>query len=142
VGNQPIQWDPSYALGIPIVDEQHQEFFRLANALLILSGGQNAEGHARDALEGLIDYACYHFHTEEEMLEERGYPAANLRTHKKEHESFREEVKQMRQRVYDGEEILSAVVTFATRWFLTHITRKDVEYVRLVKDAPPSDKGR
>lgn len=43
---------------------------------------------------------------------------------------------------YDGEEILGAMLTFATPWFLNHIRRKDIEYLQFVKQAPPPNGPR
>ena len=128
-----VEWNSSYELGIPAIDKQHQEFFRLANALFAAHDKPDGEQEARKTLEELIDYACYHFHTEEELLAEHGYPHSELEAHRREHQGFTARVRELRQQVYDGETILTELLDFTIRWLIAHISRRDVEYADYLK---------
>lgn len=129
-GRVKFPWKPEYALGIPDVDRQHQEFFRIVNELEAASVEGVSEAGARKALRGLINYACYHFVTEEEFLRSAGYPEAAFRKHAGQHERFVEKVKGLRDAMYAGTGIGPGVAEFASRWLIGHITSTDLKYAK------------
>lgn len=67
---QIVPWNPSFDTGIPIIDEQHRQLVDLLNDL----AGQYVHGadaqHALRILDALVDYAAYHFETEEALWQE------------------------------------------------------------------------
>ena len=75
VATRPMfQWSTDYAVGIRQVDEEHQQLFVLAERLhrAMLEG--NGKAILVDLLARLVDYTCYHFAHEEQLMERIGYP--------------------------------------------------------------------
>ena len=80
-----IVWTPSYAIGIPEIDHQHQElFYRLSKLLEGLVGGDRAE--VRRLIDFLGEYVVVHFGAEERWMKESEYP--DFEEHKSQHERF------------------------------------------------------
>ncbi len=78
-------WTPALAVGIPEIDQQHQELFlRVERLLRAIVAGDRAE--IGRILEFLGDYVVKHFGIEERWMSESGYPDAAF--HKAEHDSF------------------------------------------------------
>jgi len=87
-----IQWSPSLAVGVPMIDAQHQELFRRAERLILaLRGGDRSE--VAPLVVYLQDYAASHFADEERLMTEIGYPELDL--HRAAHEAFRKEFKEL-----------------------------------------------
>lgn len=64
-----IEWDPSLAMGHPVIDEQHRRLIAMVSAL-----GTQSEAGAGQALQAAIDYAASHFRAEEELMARADYP--------------------------------------------------------------------
>jgi len=80
-----IPWTESLAVGIPEIDQQHQELFlRLERLLRGIVGGDRAE--VGRLLEFLGDYVVNHFGAEERWMIQSGYP--DYSRHKAEHDRF------------------------------------------------------
>jgi len=72
----PILWTPKLAVGVPQIDEEHQELFDRVNRLL----DAMARAKAREELAPLIgfleDYVTVHFGGEQRLMQLHRYPAA------------------------------------------------------------------
>ena len=81
-----LRWEPSYALGIPSVDHEHQELIAMINAVY----GHLAEESDVEAIESCLEdiYAgiASHFALEERHMREAGY--AEYQAHKDQHEDL------------------------------------------------------
>jgi hemerythrin len=129
-------WKPEYAVGVEAVDRQHQEFFRIVNQLHAASGGRNADKEAREALDGLINYACYHFVTEEELLLEAGVPAAEMKKHAEIHQIFVNKIKELRDAMWEGKAFGHELAEFTVQWLVEHVANVDVKYARKIRKKP------
>jgi hemerythrin len=129
-GGAKFPWKPEHALGLPDVDRQHQELSRIVNELHAASGKIKGEAAARRALEKLINYACYHFATEEGIFQEIGLPKAKVREHIQHHEEFVRKVKGFRDALDHGDPIGSGLAAFAAEWLVNHTSKLDLEYAR------------
>ena len=69
-----IVWDETCESGEPLLDEQHREFFRLANALLGASASRQPATEVALRLSRLVAHAAQHFQDEEALLDRVGYP--------------------------------------------------------------------
>ena len=69
-----FEWSTDYAVGIRQVDEEHQQLFVLAERLhrAMLEG--NGKAILVNLLARLVDYTCYHFAHEEQLMERIQYP--------------------------------------------------------------------
>jgi hemerythrin len=83
-----VTWNPAYAVGIEIIDNQHKNILALCNALadFVIDDMEHTEScadtvsHAHDelgfrnGLRVLMDQAREHFSTEEKLLNDCAYP--------------------------------------------------------------------
>ena len=65
---ETFEWNRSYLLGVPHIDEHHQYLFKLLNKVYktLLNGRDKEE--IEKVLDSLIDYATYHFAAEESWM--------------------------------------------------------------------------
>ncbi|GHU08917.1 hemerythrin [Spirochaetia bacterium] len=128
-----VEWDPRYALGISLIDEQHQELIRLTNELYnsCLLGDDLLKDAFSRAVKGTVDYVKYHFSAEEKLLENARYP--DLEGHKKLHAAF---VKQILDDVINFETgkkfVPNTFVRFLKDWILSHIAVEDKKYAEYI----------
>jgi hemerythrin len=124
-------WNDEYLTGIAAIDEQHRHFFDVVGDLLQKAHRADlTRGDQEVALEELINYACYHFSTEEEWMQAHSYPKRDYKAHCREHALFVDDVKKLRTRMYTGEDIFADLLTFASQWLVKHITKTDVQYAQ------------
>jgi len=81
-----IQWDKTLAVGVKVIDDQHQELFRRVNALL--DGMMQAKGKEEvgKLLGFLKDYVVEHFGAEQRLMTQYRYP--EFAKHKGQHDAF------------------------------------------------------
>ena len=63
-----IKWHDSFNVGIKIVDQHHQKLFVLVNDLITQTNTDQQKESIGKVLYGLMDYANYHFKTEENFF--------------------------------------------------------------------------
>lgn len=128
-----VQWDGSLAMGIESIDVQHEELFRVINSMYDKMQ-KGKEKHALvEGLDSLRSYVKYHFHTEEKLMEEHGYP--ELQAHRKEHEVFSERIYLFAQRPEDQiTQTLEEMQGFLLNWLIKHIQRTDRKYMDFFKE--------
>jgi hemerythrin-like metal-binding protein len=124
-----ITWNASLILGLPSLDEQHQQLVRLLNELHDDMIARQAHTTLGSLLDALFDYTEFHFSYEESLLARHGYRAFN--EHRALHEALRQKVNAFREQHHEGRIGLSpSVLEFLRDWLLTHIGEQDARYVR------------
>lgn len=82
-----LRWKPAYASGNPVIDQEHEVLFKLANALLDQLAVRRQQPAAFDAaFESLLTHAAQHFAHEESILLAHGF--ADLAEHAREHQAL------------------------------------------------------
>jgi len=81
-----IKWDKSLAVGVQLIDEQHQELFRRVNALLEAMLAAKGKDEIGKLLAFLKDYVVEHFGAEQALMLKHRYPA--FAQHKAQHDDF------------------------------------------------------
>lgn len=83
-----VQWGPKFIMHIPVIDEQHKELARITNELIAANeeGIESADKKFRQSVKAAAEYVKVHFRTEEELMQQMGYP--DLFAHREEHENF------------------------------------------------------
>lgn len=81
-----IQWDKTLAVGVKIIDEQHQELFRRVNSLLEAMMQAKGKEEVGKLLSFLKDYVVEHFGAEQALMVQYRYP--ELAKHKVQHDAF------------------------------------------------------
>ena len=91
-----FHWTTDYAIGVWQIDEEHQRLFALAEGMheAMLNGkGKVVMG---GLFADLVNYTCFHFAHEEQLMGRLKYP--DRRQHQHEHEDLRSRVRAMQAR--------------------------------------------
>jgi hemerythrin len=123
-----IRWTPALAIGVPEIDQQHQELF-LRIEKLVLGVSRGRAGEVEQLLEFLSEYATRHFGAEERWMIRSAYPVYSL--HKQEHERFIRDYEHMTQEYRTkGPNVLMGMRmnNWISEWLREHISRADREF--------------
>lgn len=114
-----LAWSDQLALGHADMDHTHQEFVSLLNAV------GEARGEAiLETLDAFIAHCEAHFAQEEAWMEERQFPPRGC--HRKEHAGVLEVVREVRNRVANGEAHYGRTLAEAlAEWFPVHASSMD-----------------
>ena len=113
------------------MDDQHQQFLKIANGILTLTNKKNlTRQQLLVALGKFLDYAMYHFDSEESYFVEFNCPQPG---HLEAHEAFRKYFKKLYIQAEFGSEgeakdHAKEAVEFAGSWILHHILVMDKGY--------------
>lgn len=122
-----IRWKDDFNVEIETIDEQHKELFRLINAFYNNIMNKSNKEAMWKVITELETYVYNHFATEEAMMLKANYP--DYKSHKAEHESFKEKVNDFKKRYNEGRLLLSIEVTrFIKDWITVHIIQTDHQY--------------
>jgi len=117
-----IIWTKDFSVGIPEIDEQHQQLIDMINSL---ADTHDAENIFNTILE-MYNYANEHFRVEEEMMKRCNYKG--LGGHILAHKSFGKKTTELAQLNYNqGEHSLDAFV-YLCDWLVNHILTMDMDY--------------
>lgn len=105
-----LTWDPALESGHPEIDHQHQQLFHISNGLLrSITSGRYPED-ARLQMQLLLAHVAQHFHDEESILAQRGYP--ELVAHAAEHSRLIAKAKALQQTMGGVSTDLPALLNF------------------------------
>jgi len=125
------EWTETYLTNISNLDDHHHKLVALLNELhdnvyecQNLSQKQPLIGQA---LAELIDYSCYHFQAEEELMLTYEYPG--YVHHKEEYEQFKLQITQLMEQHKVGNLALSfPIIGFIKEWISSHVLKTDKQY--------------
>ena len=128
---QKLRWDDSYSVGIKKIDEQHKKIIDMVNALLESSTNEELLENTATILEEMSRYAEVHFRTEEQLMEQYGYPQRNKQIN--EHIQFRFNIVDLGTEAAEyGKSIPLGFVQDLARhlrnWWTNHILESDMAY--------------
>ena len=121
-----IPWEDRFAVGIPLIDEQHKKLLSLANKLHdnCRQGKEFVPEGFRAAAAAAVAYVSEHFSTEEKIMERVNYPG--MAEHKREHQEFVKKVLTEVKNFEDGKAFVpNRFVMFLKDWTLSHIALMD-----------------
>ena len=123
-----IEWSKKYSTGINVIDEQHQELFKLANELYD-SINNDLEMDRPYVIARLEVYSLYHFTSEEHLMSKCGYN--EMDRHLGEHKKFRRRILKLKKRFLEeeGKETANEFLNFIADWLNHHIMEIDQKYV-------------
>lgn len=131
-----IVWNEKYALGIPIVDEQHRGFVAYVNTVqyFVKEGwierlAQRADG-SRPFQVAIQEYMRIHFRTEEELMAASGY--ADIALHRDVHRKIVDSIRQVSILVRKSADT-SEGLKFLKKWWLSHIQQDDRKFAEYFK---------
>jgi hemerythrin len=115
-----VEWSDDLSVQVVEIDEQHKKLVEMLNDLHEAMRAGRARDKLGEILDGLIQYAEYHFSTEEEYFDRLEYPDAEA--HKREHRDFVKQVSEFKAGFDRGSVLLSVtVMNFLVDWAKYHI---------------------
>jgi len=122
-----LTWSERLSIGVKAMDAQHILLIGMLNDLHTAMMAGEAKSITGPLLVKLVDYTRTHFATEEELLEQAGYP--ELTQHHKLHVDLTKQVEVFVARYQRGEEMINLhLMNFLSNWLSDHILEEDLEY--------------
>jgi hemerythrin len=121
-------WDKSLETGNQMIDTQHKQLFLAVNNLLHICESGKGKDELKKSLDFLTDYTIKHFFDEEQLQQQYKYP--DYENHKKYHEGFKKEVRDLSvELIMKGasDSLLKDVQVKIGGWLVTHIKGQDVK---------------
>lgn len=127
-----FEWKEQYSVGIPSIDEQHQQLFALISNFYDQIRQKQAKQAIHDVLVGLVDYARTHFLTEETYFKRYNYPRYAM--HVAKHTEFIDRLMEFQARFQANELLLPIeIADFMKTWLTQHVLGEDQRYAPFLK---------
>lgn len=129
------EWQAAFSIGVPVIDDQHRELLdrmrRLSDSVR-----KGADPAIHQVLAFLESYVVEHFHDEERLMQESGYPF--IRQHQHEHETFGRYFSRLKAEILAAESDTS-YLTFRIQlllvdWLINHTTKTDRHFGLYLRD--------
>lgn len=122
-----VEWCKLFEMMHPVVDEQHQELFRITN-LFYDEINKGADFKViRDALHQLTCYAQVHFEDEEKIMKSMMYP--HVEEHKEIHAELIMDIFTLNDNFEKGNvKTKEDIGNFLTKWLVLHILHEDKKF--------------
>ncbi len=131
-----MQWNEHFATGVAIIDEQHQWLIDLVNATapVLALNYQRHHERADDLLDQLVNYAAFHFQTEDRLMRAYAIDARHETQHQESHARFAADVARMRDQYKAGDAPTGGkLLTFLANWLIYHILGEDQALARQIR---------
>lgn len=128
----PLEWSEKFRTGLPRVDVQHQEIFRLINQILDPAQERPTSETVQGVLRFLIGYVGEHFADEERFMRASRYPGYD--DHHSKHEALTQKANALYLSCVNTQQNMGEeLAVFLGNWLATHILETDVPFVQWVK---------
>jgi hemerythrin len=125
-------WRPEYSLNITELDRQHQTLFRLVQNLSDAIAAGRGQKVTEQFLDNVVNYTIEHFATEENLMEQHGFPAIN--SHRIEHNTLTLKISQLQKDHAAGKpNAAECFLQFLQQWLVEHTLKTDKEYVAFLR---------
>ncbi len=124
-----IEWDDSFSIKNAEIDSQHKKWIEIFNEMhdkMLENSIKDANSIAILSLTKMLDYARYHFSTEESFMTRIDYP--DIVRHIRKHKDFDTKIYQMTRDLQSEEIILnSEILSIIKDWLINHIQSEDIK---------------
>ena len=135
-----IKWDPVLETGIEEIDDQHRKLLLIANALVEAVRTKGRQKEVQRLLDSLREYTMFHFRTEENWMEELGFP--ELKEHGEFHRDLTKKAKAYKYRAFRDRDLApEEVLELLREWLLDHLLDKDVRFARFARESSGEKTG-
>jgi len=119
-----LTWNHACTVGVKAIDEQHAVLMDTLNEIrLALVRGQGRE-QVSEGLNRLIDFTRMHFASEEQLLENHGFPG--IGAHRDAHHKLLGQLEDAALRAQHNDEIhMKAMLLFLRDWYMSHLEGLD-----------------
>lgn len=130
-GDLLVSWKDSFAVGDPLIDGQHREFFDVINAMAAALDHERAREAVTGHYRAFVSHLVQHFRDEEVLMERIGYP--DLDNHNAEHDALLASVAAIEDLVLSGErgELRHAIKRLFAA-LVEHLVTEDLRYRRFM----------
>lgn len=121
-----VEWEDKYSVGVKKIDEEHKKLIGIINKAAATNKFKKIRG-VLAVLDEMINYAGYHFLTEETHMINFSFPEYLF--HRNEHIGFTEKVIDFQNRVVSGDsQVANEALEFLKQWLVNHIQETDSRY--------------
>lgn len=114
-------------VGVQRFDEDHQQLVAIINQLHKAFKSGEGQDSIHQALQQLDSYTCYHFHAEEELLAQHGYPL--LEEHQKAHQDILSRFTELQAEFHASPAAMQQnLMQFLLDWLISHTKTVDQKY--------------
>jgi hemerythrin-like metal-binding protein len=127
--DEKMDYENRFLLKIPVIDEQHAEFFRLIDETFLNIQKEEELTMQRSIalIKVLEDYLKYHLLYEEALMEKANYP--DIEKHILQHKYFINKIEEYKLEIsYNSPFLMNKLIGFMKKWFLFHIIQTDSQY--------------
>ena len=122
-----LTWNHGCTVGVRAMDDQHGILMDTMNELRLAMVRGSGREQVSELLDRLIEFTRMHFWSEEQLMEQTGYPG--LAEHRAEHHTMLAQILQSAHRVQYGEGVgMRPLLRFLRDWFVEHIEGMDRDY--------------
>lgn len=122
------EWKQEYSVGNAEMDRHHQSWLNIVATYEAAVESHDANRSFTRFIEASLDFADFHFHAEETILEQHDYPL--LTEHRASHQKFREMLDLLLddKEYHPDQQTREKVERFLLAWLPNHIIREDKLY--------------
>ena len=126
-------WKDSFSTHVAQMDSHHKRLIEIANTIVEHLQNNSTRESLSNAINALVDYARYHFASEEELMVLYHYPDTNW--HTKSHGELIRQIIEYKEQVLDGT-IPDKVgfMAFVEHWLVRHVLDEDRKYGTFLND--------
>ena len=122
-----LTWNSSCSVGVRAMDDQHGILMDTMNELRLAAVRGSGREQVSEVLDRLIEFTRMHFWSEEQLLEQHGFPG--LAEHRSDHQRILAQILQSSHRVQHGEKMqMRPLLCFLREAYAEHIEVMDREY--------------
>lgn len=134
--NKWIIWSEKFEVGYKRIDDQHRELINIINDLHEAESGDLSIPEVKDKfkiiLKRTVDYATYHFATEEKIMKAVHYKS--FKEHISKHREFSSKVLEEVIKYTNGENVdMEDFIVYLRDWLFSHILGDDKAFVDELK---------
>ena len=129
-----ITWLPKYEIGITKIDFEHKIFLSLIQDFATKIDEKPDQQILKKRVLEIKKYAEFHFFSEENFMEEIGYP--ELEIHRNFHNDLLRELEMHINALGSENYKIKDFLDFVIEWFIAHTTQEDIRIAKFMRDEP------
>jgi hemerythrin len=128
-----LTWEDKYSVNVAEIDTQHKKMFEMINNLYQAMEESKAQNLLQPIIKGFVDYAEYHFATEEKYFNEFNYPQKDQ--HILAHRAYTNEIRKLLKKSAEDKTLVSMqLMDFVEDWWIQHVIGMDQRYTQFFND--------
>ena len=122
-----LTWNHACSIGVKAMDDQHGVLMDTLNDLRLALVQGRGRDQVSEGLNRLIEFTRMHFASEEQLLEQHGYPA--LAEHRDAHQRLLGEIEEAALHTQHNDELhMRSILMFLRDWYMKHVDDLDQQY--------------